>query len=199
MHSARSPAKRCLAHRGARGFSLIELMGVVALLAILATITTVSWRALVPRTKLNSAVRELAAALHEARSDAISRNAEFEIEYYFEATSEHPRGYRVVTPFRREGGAGLAAHPEDRFARAFVALPSDVFFKRITVQGEDYLRDSVSVRFDPLGAASDHQIVLAQTPYENNLYTLEVQALTGLIQFHDGEFRREPPDEADFR
>ncbi len=199
MHAARHVVERSIARLGVRGFSLIELMGVVALLAVLATITTVSWRALVPRTKLNAAVRELAAALHEARSDAISRNAEFEIEYYFEATADHPKGYRVVTPFRREGGSGLAAHPDERFARAFVALPIDVFFKRITVQGVDYLRDSVSVRFDPLGAASDHQIVLAQTPYENNVYTLEVHALTGTIQFHEGEFVREPPDDGDFK
>ncbi len=183
----------------AAGFSLIELVGVLVLLSLLATVTIVSWRALVPRTKLNSAVRELASALAEARSDAISRNADFEIEYYFEETPEHPRGYRIVTPFRREGGAGLAARPEERFARTFVRLPEDVVFKRITVQGEDYLRNMVSVRFDALGSASDHSVVLQQLPYDNNLYTIEVQALTGLIQFHEGEFRREPPRDGDFQ
>jgi prepilin-type N-terminal cleavage/methylation domain-containing protein len=196
MFLPRPPPGPCAARAG---FSLVELMGVVVLLGVLATVATVSWRALVPRTRLNAAVRELAAALHEARSDAISRSAEFEIEYYFEETADHPRGYRVVTPFAREGGSGLAARPEDRFARSFKLLPKDVFFRRITVQGTDHVQGSVSVRFSALGAASDHTIVLAQEPYANNLYTIEVQALTGLIEFHEGEFRRDPPKDSDFQ
>jgi hypothetical protein len=53
------------------------------------------------------------------------------------------------------------------------------------------------VRFDPLGAASDHTIVLVQPEYERH-YTIEVLALTGLVRFHDGVFQREPPQEGDF-
>jgi hypothetical protein len=37
-----------------------------------------------------------------------------------------------------------------------------------------------------------------QQPYRNNIFTIEVQALTGLIQFHSGEFVRDLPDDADF-
>ncbi len=197
--SRRSRPPACSSGRHAAGaFTLVELIGILVILGMLATLTVVSWKAVLPRTELNSAVRELASRLSEARSDAIARNAEFQIEYYFEEQDGHPRGYRVVTPFRRGGQGGLAAADEERLARSWVLLPKTVRFKSITVDGEAHTTGQVGVRFDPLGGASDHLVVLEQEPY-GNLYTIEVLALTGLIRFHDGEFTREPPDEGDFR
>jgi Tfp pilus assembly protein FimT len=172
-------------------------MVIVVLLGILASLIYVSIQSLLPRTQLNSAVRELSATLHEARSDAISRNAEFRVEYYFEKSDDHPRGYRVITPFRAGGGGGLAAFDEERLARAWHTLPDSVQFSKITVNDEEHTTGQVVVRFDPLGAASDHSITLLQMPYEN-VYTIEVLALTGLIRLHDGEYQREYPKDADF-
>jgi Tfp pilus assembly protein FimT len=184
--------------RSARAaFTLVELMVMVVILGMLATLTTFAWRAVLPSTELNSAVRGLAGTLSEARSDAIARNAEFWIEYYFEETAEHPRGYRVVTPFRVGGQGGLAVEDEQRLARPWVVLPDSVEFQAITVDGKTFTGGRVTVRFDPLGAASDHTIVLVQPEYENH-YTIEVLALTGLVRFHDGVFQREPPQEGDF-
>lgn len=186
------------AGRGARGaFTMVELMVMVVILGMLATLTVMTWRSVLPSTELNSAVRELASTLSEARSDAIARNAEFQIEYYFEETPEHPRGYRVITPFRVGGQGGLAYEEEQRLARAWVALPQSVEFQAITVDGRTYTTGRVTVRFDPLGGASDHTIVLLQPEYQNR-YTIEVLALTGLIHFHDGVFQRVPAQESDF-
>ena len=190
-----TPSTACRAGRRS-GFSLVELLVIIVLLGILASLIYVSIQSLLPRTQLNSAVRELSATLHEARSDAISRNAEFRIEYYFEESGDHPRGYRIITPFRAQGG-GLAAYDEERMARSWHTLPDSVEFKQITVNDEERSSGVVVVRFDPLGAASDHSITLLQMPYEN-IYTIEVLALTGLIRFHDGEFKREYPKDADF-
>lgn len=196
---ATAPARRGRAvRRGRAGFTLIELLGILVILGMLATLTMVTWQSVLPRSELNSAVRELAATISEARSDAVSRNAEFLIEYHFEETEAHPRGYRVVTPFRLGPQGGLAAQDEERFARKWSVLPDSIFFKAITVDGTRYTTGTVTVRFDPLGAASDHQIVLEQRPYEN-LYTIEVLALTGMVRFHDGEFARQYPREEDFQ
>jgi len=181
--------------RARAAFTLVELMGVAVVLGLIATVAFVSWEAVLPRAKLNSAVRELAATLSEARSEAIARNAHFAIEYYFEATDDHPVGYRIVTPFRK--GGGLATFDDERLALPWHALPDTVTFDKIVINGEDYSAGQVVVGFTPLGAASDHTVVLKQMPYENR-YTIEVLALTGLIRFHDGEFVRDPPDESDF-
>jgi len=172
-------------------------MVVVVIIGMISTIIVLSIQSLLPRTRLNTAVRDLASTLHEARSDAIARNAEFLIEYYFEAGDGHPRGYRVVTPFRAGGEGGLAARDEERMPRAWHTLPDEVRFTSITVNGERFDSGQVVVRFDPLGSASDHTITLIQDPYETP-YTIEVLALTGLIRFHDGDFVREYPREADF-
>jgi prepilin-type N-terminal cleavage/methylation domain-containing protein len=180
------------------GFSLVELMVVMILLGLLASLVFVSLQSLLPGTELNSAIRELASTLHEARSDAISRNAEFQIEYYFEPGEGHPRGYRVVTPYRAGGVGGLAGRDDERLAREWHVLPDSVRFESIALNGESRTTGQVVVRFDALGSASDHRVHLRQEPYGNQ-YTIEVLALTGLIHFHDGHFERVPPDDGDFR
>ena len=191
-HNGSSAARPAPARprRRRAGFTLVELMGVVFVLMLLVSITFASWRATLPRAQRNAAIRKLASTLHETRSNAIARNAQFEIVYDL---NEHR--YWIRTPFRP--GGGLAAYDEERLVTGETALPAGVEFQQIVVDGEAYAQDLVTVRFDPLGAASDHQITLVQVAYDT-FYTIEVLALTGLIRFHDGLFERQYPDEKDF-
>jgi type II secretion system protein H len=172
------------------GFSLVEMMAVVVILGLLATVVGVSWRAILPNEELNASVRALAAALQSARSEAIARNGEFRIQYDLDQSR-----YRTVTPFK--SGGGLAAREEERIALPWIEFPESVRFHRLTIDGVEHLRGLVFVRFDPLGAASGHTITLVQKP-EDMYFTVDVQSLTGLIEYHDGEFVREPAKESDF-
>jgi prepilin-type N-terminal cleavage/methylation domain-containing protein len=183
--------------RATRGYTLIELLLVMVALGLLATVVYVSWEAILPRTKLNTAVRELAATLQETRSDAVSRGIAFTVEYYFEEEETHPRGYRVVTPFRAGGAGGLAADNEERLALGWKRLPENIEFQSITINGILFTKGRCEVRFDARGSASDHTIVLVQRPF-GNTYTVEVQALTGFIQMQPGEFVRNAPKDSDF-
>jgi len=173
------------------GFSMIEMLAVIVILGLLATLVTVNWRAILPRTELHSAVRTLASTIHGAHSEAISRNAVFKVEYDLDL-----HRYRVNTPFRL--GGGMAANEEERMAQEWVAFPESVRFSRVQIDGVEYQRGMVFVRFDPLGAASGHIITLVQKPYDN-FYTIEVQALTGMIDYHEGSFERPAAKEEDFR
>lgn len=174
------------------GFTLVEMMGVIVILALVATIVSVNWNAMVPRANLHAAVRALASTLSGTRSEAIARNATFQIQYDLEQ-----QRYRVVTPFRQEG-EGLAIGEEDRRALQWTPLPKGVQFQVITIDGVEYRKGIVYVRFDALGTASGHTIVLVQMPYEAK-YTIEVQGLLGLIDYREGVFTRPPPKESDFR
>lgn len=61
--------------RGSRGFTIVELMVTVAVMAILAAIGVPSMQGLVRNFRLNGAAGEMSAALQLARSEATRRNA----------------------------------------------------------------------------------------------------------------------------
>jgi prepilin-type N-terminal cleavage/methylation domain-containing protein len=81
------------------GFSLAELMAVVAVMGLVATVVAVNFMATLPRARLNSTIHDLAAAVGGARSDAIARNGEFRIYYDLDANS-----YQIKSPFQFGGG-----------------------------------------------------------------------------------------------
>lgn len=58
-----------------RGFTIVELMVVVVIAAILATLAGPSFTAFVNETRQNSTLSQLQADLNRARSEAIKRNA----------------------------------------------------------------------------------------------------------------------------
>lgn len=188
-----TPTRNRLARRARAGFSLAELLTVIVILGMIATLVTVNWRAILPKSELHSAVRNLSEDLNSTRSEAIGRNAEFRILYDLER-----RAWRVITPFKSDGNGGLAQTDEERLALPWKVLPESIKFLRIDIDGQSFTQGQCFVRFDALGSSSGHTVVLAQEP-ENNIYTVEVLGLTGMINFQEGSFVREPPKESDFR
>ena len=73
-----SPATRQTAvspSRLARGFTLVELMVTLAVIAILAVIAMPSMTALINNSRLNGQAEELVASIQLARAEAVRRNA----------------------------------------------------------------------------------------------------------------------------
>ena len=166
--------------RRSAGFSLVELIVVLVILAMMAAIITVNWRAILPKTELHSAVRDLAATLQTARS-------EYDVDKSL---------WRIVTPYR-EGGV-LALVEDERVALPWKSLPDSVRFQAITVDGVEYAKGLVWARFDPIGTASTHTVLLVQ-PATETRYTIEVQGLLGLIDYREGVWVRPAPREDDFK
>src|SRR5262245_9679164 len=125
MNSTRS---RIPGARGRRGFTMVEMLAVLVILGLIATMVSINWRAIVPKTELHSAVRMLSSTLMTARSEAIARNGLFKVEYDLEKSR-----YRMSTPFRQ--GGGLAATEEERVAQAWTNLPESVRFEKIQIDG----------------------------------------------------------------
>jgi prepilin-type N-terminal cleavage/methylation domain-containing protein len=180
------------AQRAAAGFTLIELMVVIIILGMISGIAMVSWQALLPNQKFNTAVRRLSEVLHQTRSDAIARSHEFRIYYNIDEDD-----YRIRSPFRV--GGGLATSEDDEFVWVEDTNlgKEGINILQVTIDDVTYYDGEVYVRFDPLGAASYHTVVLRQDLFDRE-FTIEAMPLTGDIRFHDGLFQREPAQENDF-
>lgn len=176
------------------GFSLVELLMVCVVMAMMALTVGFSLDSMLPKERLNTSVRRLTAEFQTLRSEAISRG----LDYYIEYDLDNER-YRRVTPFSVEGERFDEDEDEeqDRFKGPWQELEPGVELIQVSVSGFVTDTGTAYARFDPRGAASDHQVVLAQLEYEN-YYTIEVLALTGTFKFHRGVFFREPPLDSEF-
>jgi type IV fimbrial biogenesis protein FimT len=70
---------RALFHRQAHGFTLLEVMVVVAIIAVLAAIAAPSFTPLIERWRVRQAVEGLQSTLYFARSEAIKRGGNIAI------------------------------------------------------------------------------------------------------------------------
>ncbi len=175
----------------ANGFTLIELIVAVVILAIGTTLVVVTLDEMLPQSRIQAAARNLGAQIADARSNAITQGYSYEMEYDL-----NEERYRLITPFK--AGGGLALHPEDRLQFDWVELPTAIELKSLTIGGgEPIERGSVFVEFDALGSSIEHDIHLhRETPAMD--FTLHVDSLTGLVRFFEGPPKLEKVVDADF-
>ena len=74
MSKLRQSASRSLRHHHS-GFTLVELMVVVAIVAIMAMIATPSWRSLQARNAIRAVVNDYTLSVYFAKAEAVRQNA----------------------------------------------------------------------------------------------------------------------------
>lgn len=89
------------------GFTLIELIFVVAVTAVLLTIGVPSLRTLVQNSRLVTEVNGIVAHINLARSEAIKRRATVSVCFSADATAEDPACAADQTDWSGGGGSGL--------------------------------------------------------------------------------------------
>ena len=130
------------------GFTILELGIVLVIMAMVTYTVSVSFDAFVPRERINTSVRDLADVLRQARSESVSRNSEYFVEYDM---VEHR--YRMITPLSLNGQPWIEGVDPEEFRRAtnWEHLRQGVVFDSVTLAGTIYTEELVRVRFDPLG------------------------------------------------
>jgi prepilin-type N-terminal cleavage/methylation domain-containing protein len=63
------------------GFSLMELLAVMAFMGILAAIALPNWRDLLPSYALNNSTRQIQSELHSIKMRAAAENSGFQLSY----------------------------------------------------------------------------------------------------------------------
>ncbi|WP_119157202.1 GspH/FimT family pseudopilin [Caldimonas tepidiphila] len=106
----------------ARGFTLIEAMVVVGMVAILSTVAAPSFRSFIGTMNSRTAAFDLISDLSMARSEAIKRNQQVVLQPV--VAGDWSKGWRVVS-----GGAVLRERGELASSLAIAAAPASLQFR----------------------------------------------------------------------
>ena len=145
-----------------RGFSLVELIVVMVLIAVLAGIGAAAISSGLPGQQLRGAAREMAVELRFARAQAIATGREqtFEINV---------ADKRWISAGKREG-----------------TLPDDIEIVATTAREEQPERETAVIRFFPDGASTGGRVVLK---HGDAAWRIDVGWLTGEVTLTRGEGR----------
>ncbi|TLY52114.1 MAG: prepilin-type N-terminal cleavage/methylation domain-containing protein [Gammaproteobacteria bacterium] len=143
-----------LRHSGQRGFTLVELVAVVVLIAISISVVTMSFSRNFAGAKIQAASRDMVAALRYTRGQAIVKGKE--------------------TTFDLD----LANNRYTAPGRAAVQLPKTMKLNLYTAAQEQTGENSGSIRFFPDGASTGGHISVLMDRIE---WRINVDWLTGAI------------------
>ena len=144
---------------GARGFTLIEIMVVMAILALMLVLISPNFSTALPGVSLKAAARTLAGSLRHARSRAIALNEEVAL-----AIDVETRRYAIV------GG------------KTSGKLPGKGEIRLFTAQSELIDATSGTIRFFPDGGSTGGGITFIDG---ERRYRVLVDWLTGQTSIHE--------------
>jgi len=152
-----------------RGFTLIEAMIVVALLAILSAVAIPSFRSMMANNRVSSASAELQALLLYARAEAVYRRAGMAV-----AMDTHHRHWEVFSATL--DGSGSSVTVSGNAVRETQVSPA------VTVFSSGNTLGSAAVYFDTAGKATPNQLsITLEAPYATSRRCLKVTA-AGLVR-----------------
>ena len=143
-----------------RGFSLVELVVVMVLIAALAALGLAAISAGLPGQQLRGAARELAAELRFTRAQAIATGRE--------------QVFLIHVGEQRWQGAGERSGE----------LPADVALEVVGAREELESPEEIAIRFFPEGAATGGRLVLRRG---EAAWRVDVAWLTGEVRLRRGE------------
>ena len=134
-----------------KGITLIELVVVMAIIAIGALLIAPNIGAWLPNYRLRSATRDVASVLREAQMRAISTNTQYQVSF-------NPAAGSYILQYQDTGGNWINEGASQKF-------PSGIVISGITFPGD-------KANFSPNYTASTGNITLANTRGGSKTVTL---------------------------
>ena len=181
---AKRPLQRSVSRSGLAGFTFLELVIVVGLLALLFSVSVPSLKGLTPKYRLRTAARELGSKLEGTRLSAISRGLWMGIDYTITPGNldDTEQSYYQVIPPAPEDFPDQPFDERERLSKQF--LPEGVRIAKVTLSGNQVVDDgSASVLFSPMGNSGSHIVVLEGL--EEQYLSVKMNCITGGIDFID--------------
>lgn len=180
--AARGGPRSALAARGG-GFTLIELILVVCILALLFGIGSVSMQGLMPKYYLRSSARAIGTKIENLRLSAISRGKWMGIRYDITPTDSDESYYQVVPPAPED-------FPDEPVDQRQLLPPEKLstgvrISKVILANNKVYDRGAVNILFSPMGNAGSHIVVLEGL--QGRVTSVRLNSLTGILDVIEGE------------
>jgi prepilin-type N-terminal cleavage/methylation domain-containing protein len=181
--------------RRSAGFTLIELMVVIAIIGLAMSMTATGGITLLPQTQLRSTASELASALELARSQAQLWQEPLVFAYDFEHGT-----YEAYYPFERDE-KGEAQGPGKTPVIDLHELESGVALYRVRLPGGIPRDDGVvTLDISALGRIAPHEVVLNNPEYPDiEVVTIRVSGLANRSQVLEGDVVMAPLQDVDFR
>lgn len=145
--------------RRLRGFSLLELLVVLIIVALMATVVGVSVSRSITGAEVRTASRDLMAALRYTRGQAILKRSEQTLSVDVEKREYQAPGKPVVT------------------------IPDDMTMRLLTARTERTGESAGNIRFFPDGSSTGGKVTLAAGERE---WVVNVGWLTGEISREEG-------------
>lgn len=162
-----------------RGFTMIEIIVVVVIIAVMFTVSFPSLRAVNDNNRLRSSVRELSNLMKYARSEAVFNSRTTEV---FLDTEKHEFWLDLRKPNEKTGRYN-PKDPKTTMERKR-ELETKVQFDSVTALDNNILSGGI-IAFDfyPDGTASPGLVTLRNN--RDLRYTVEVIKPTGSVKIHD--------------
>ncbi|HTE05663.1 MAG TPA: prepilin-type N-terminal cleavage/methylation domain-containing protein [Planctomycetota bacterium] len=189
---------RCPCHAGGarapRGFTLVEIMVVIAVIGLAMSVIFSGSKSLLPQTRLRATAREMGSALEQARTQAVLVQEPILFAYDI----EHG-GYESYYPYERDD-KGDAIGPGRTPVQDFTRLREGVALRKVRLPGSA-VRDMgvVTLTISPLGRIPPHEVVLYNPDYpDTEVVTLRVSGLANRTAVLEGDDVMPAPEDVDF-
>jgi type II secretion system protein H len=157
-----------------RGFTLVELMIVIAVIGVLATMSAPSLFHNMADYKLNGTVRAIFATLQYARMCAASAGKEYRVRFFLDNT---PQGYRLEQGNHFSGSDSWATR------RDYHPLPEQVRINHATDYRGTHQSGTSVIAFNPQGTASSGGVYLKNS--KGKIRSVKVSSSTGRIRMEN--------------
>jgi len=157
-----------------RGFTLIELMVVIGVIGILATIGAISLNKELPHYRLKGDAGTLQRSIMTARTQATSSGRQFAIQFNLDA---NPQAYVL-----QEGNAnsGSTSWTTKAYRKE---LSLSVSIDRVVDDGGAKTSGTARIIFNPNGSSGTGQVFLGSATHG---YRVFLTPTTGRVQLHEG-------------